>query len=57
MIEFPLYKIHYGRHHVECEDPDILQELVMQILQHSDRIIIEEVRNNKIIYTLIDKEY
>lgn len=47
MIEFPLYKIYYGRHSVVCDDPAILQELVIQMLEHSDRIIIEKVRNNK----------
>lgn len=47
MIEFPLYKITYGRGHIiETEDPAILQVLVTQLLENSGRIIIEKVKDN-----------
>lgn len=44
MIEFPLYKISYGHHEVLTEDPAILKELVMQILERTDEITIKKER-------------
>ena len=42
MIEFSLYEVSYGRHKVLVEDPDILKELVMQILSRTSEVTIRK---------------
>lgn len=42
MIDFPLYKISYGHHEVLVDDPNILKEVVIQILEHSSEITIRK---------------
>ena len=42
MIEFPLYEVSYGRHKVLVDDPNILKEVVIQILEHSSEITIRK---------------
>lgn len=45
MIKFPLYKITCNNDEILTEDPDIVRELVIQLLTDNDEITIRKELN------------